>query len=308
MTKTILSLAATSAVFAIANEGAATAKTATMILTDETKIANVVKALGGSRKLYDSVEQALAKLAEAAGATESLYGLTVAAKGIDSEGNADPEFWAEGSRAMLAIVQARVDVGSKKLNGLKGLVLLPVPTLEQFLESELGRQFVDKVTEKEIAHVSFRPFREANNEAEFIAALDVTPIGVDAFATESARSSGVDTETFDAVWTDLRAALKNQKPEVAKLLPTKNEVVKAIRSKAYAMENHEALETARVFEWLSKLILQAANQAKMSTAAIEAWVAGRDEFVFAARKAQEQDFSVLQSIDLFGGNDDESAE
>ena len=206
--------------------------------------------------------------------------------------------------AMVAIVGARVDNGAKKLNGIKGIVLLPIPTLESYMASDAGKAWLEKIAEKESAHVSFRPFRDAASVEEFLSGAERVPDSVDAFATESARAGGVNTETFDTVWKSLRTQLAKDKPQLAKLLPQKPEVIKAIRSKAHATEQYPELEGIRAFEWLANLVVGAAGD--MDTSEIQKWLAGRDEFVFPTREQAAPDFSALAGLDLMGGMGDES--
>lgn len=276
------------------------------ILSDETQVNAVTKALGGSRKLFDSAGAALAHILAAAETTESFYGLPLVLAGVDSDTGDIDESKYDGMQAMVAIVGARVDTGAKRLNGIKGIVLLPVPTLESYLSSDAGKDWLEKIAEKESAHVSFRPFRDAASVEEFMSGVDRVPNSVEAFATESARAGGVNTETFDTVWKSLRTQLAKEKPALAKLLPQKPEVIKAIRSKAHAQEAYPELEGIRAFEWLANLVVAAAG--KMDTSDITKWIAGRDEFVFPAREAAAPDFSALSGLDLFGGADDSEGE
>jgi len=273
------------------------------ILSDETKVDSITKALGGSRKIYPTADAALAAILKAAEGTESFHGLPLVMAGVDSEGNIDESKY-DGMSAMVATVGARVDNGTKKLNGIKGIVLLPVPTLEAYLATEAGKDWLSKIAEKESAHVTFRPFRDATSVEEFMSGVERTPDSVEAFATESARSGGVNTETFDTVWKALRVQLGKEKAALAKLLPQKPEVIKAIRSKAHATENYAELEKAGVFVWLARLVIGAAGD--MDTTEIQKWLDGRDEFVFPTREAAAPDFSILSGLDLLGGDDEVS--
>lgn len=270
--------------------------TALNILSDETKVESITKALGGSRKIYATADSALAAILKAAEATDSFHGLPLVMAGVNAETGEVDSAKYEGMAAMVATVGARVDNGTKKLNGIKGIVLLPIPTLESYLNTEAGSEWLKKIAEKESAHVSFRPFRDAASAEEFLSGLDRVPDSVEAFATESARAGGVDTETFDTVWKALRTQLGKEKPALAKLLPQKPEIIKAIRSQAHAVEAYPELEKANAFVWLASLVVGAAGD--MDTTEIQKWLDGRAEFVFPARKADEPDMSILAGLDL----------
>lgn len=280
--------------------------TALNVLTNETSIDSITKALGASRKVYTNIADALVTLGAAAEATESFHGLPVALVGVDGEGNADPAVYNDSVMVVVATVGTRVDGTAKKINGLKGIVVFPMPTLESYLANDDGRTWLEKIAEKESAHVAFRAFREADSEEAFLDGVTRAPQSVEDFVTGATRSDAVDDETFSLVWKALRLRLGKEKAALAKLIPTKPEVVKAIRSAVYAASEHPELESKGVFKWLANLVIVGAKAEKLDTSSIESWLAGRDTFVITKAKPTENDFSVLD--DLFGGSTDSTDE
>jgi len=261
------------------------------------------------REIFDSVDAAIAKF-EAAGAATTIgegddslpfFGLPFAIVGQKEDGSIDESVYA-GSRVALAYVGAKLD----KATGAKGIVIYPVPTLETLLESETGKSFLDKLVVKECSHVGFRNVRAAATLYDFEQGVNAWPTSAEDYATESRR--GIDTETFDTIWTSFRTSLKAARPALHELLPVKAEFLKALRSKAYAEsnDNTKPLEEAGLFESLGKVLIRAASDWKdkdgkaspLDTSTIEAWLAGRDSFVLEIEAPKAKDFSILESMDL----------
>ncbi len=305
----LLSTIAGAALMADAEKGSAETKrvnSALSILSDETKV-NAIKKAMPARKVYDSIDAAIEALGKASAATENFYGLPQAVAGLNYEsGDIDPTFY-ESNKAVLAYVGGRTGPDNAKLVGIKGIVIYPMPSIESFLTEE-GLDFVAKVVEKETALVAFRNFRESATLFEFQQGVDKTPISVAGFVAESTRGgNGLDTDTFDALWADMRAALKKDMPAIVALLPSKQEVIKAIRSQAYAEANHAALEAKGLFVWLAQVITQAASTNKnaktgesdpLDTTAIASWIEGRSTLVLKKADEKVADFTVLDSFTL----------
>lgn len=290
------------------------------VYTDEAIVESVSKAMR-SRQTFPTVAEAVKKLSDAIAATQpknadgtpndeapALFGLPIRIKGADSEGNIDESIY-EGMRAALAYVGARIDDPAKKgqkITGIKAVVIFPVPTVEAFAESEKGRAWLDKIVEKEAAHVFFRGLRDAATTIDLTNGMTQGPATVDEYVTEYSRSGGLDTDTFDALWTSLRKAMVAKMPPLAKLLPAKGEVLNSIRSKAFALANFPDLEThpqaGSIFERIGLALIDAAkknttngNANPLPTDAVESWLAGRDELVIAP-KSEVKDYSVLANM------------
>lgn len=290
------------------------------IHTEEAVLDSIGKAMR-SREVFPTVEAAVTKLQNVIAATQPkndkgeaiedapvLFGIPVKIKGADSEGNIDESVY-EGHRAALAYVGARVESGpkGKAVTGIKAIVIFPVPTVEEFAESEKGKAWLDKIVEKEAAHVFFRNLRDATTTVELSNGMVKAPATVDEFVTEYSRGGGLDTDTFDALWPSLRKSMVAKMPALAKLLPAKNIVLNAIRSKAYAETNPDtaALEGKDMFAKIGLALVSAAQAntvngqpSPLPTDAIESWLAERDTFTIAERATEAKDFSVLDAMKL----------
>lgn len=320
--------------FAAATDAGAAGKTTETAAPESTVVENVAieplkvtaqiealsKAFDGQRNEYPTLDAAMAKLESinAAKETEGLFGLPVAVVGYDdSTGEVDPAFY-EGSRAVLALVGARgikTDVG-KEANSFKAVVIFPIPTLASFLSAtaeqlaaipENVRAWLDKVIVKEASHVAFRNFRDANTMAELLNGAKAAPKSIDEYVTASSREgSGLDTDTFDALWGSFRTMLRKNQPALFDLLPQKPEVIKAIRSKAYAETQDEtaALESKGVFQRIGEMLILGAknnkdkdgNPAPLDESTLVDWLAGRDTLVITKEAPKAKDFSVLESL------------
>lgn len=292
------------------------------ILADIEKVTSIQKSMR-SRESFPTVEAAFAKLESARTATNDFHGLPVAIVGTTRNpetGEITPdanfsEIYA-GNSAILAYVGGRTKLTGKGLDGdgkegvgIKAIVIFPAPTLDSFMATDAGKAMINKVLEKEIGLVAFRPIREFATVAEFYSGVAAMPTTVDAYAVASERSGGVDTETFDALWADWRKALKEARPAVSKLLPGKGDVLKAIRSKSFAESRDDlaALEEKGMFTGIAQSLIGMAKSNKaadgvtanpLDTTAIEGWLAGRDEFNFPGSKEAPADISVLDGLNL----------
>lgn len=328
----IVSLAASAVAFAAANEGGkgnaptpeapapAPANVAIAPLSQDSQIEALTKAFDGQRNEYPTLEAAMAKLESinAAKETEGLFGLPVAVVGYDeSKDEVDPATY-EGSRAVLALVGARnvKNQDGKERNSFKAVVVYPIPTLESFLSvtaeqlaamPENVRAWLDKIIVKEASHVAFRNFREANTMAELMNGAKAAPKSIEEYVTASARDGGgLDTDTFDALWGTFRTMLRKQQPALFDLLPQKPEVIKAIRSKAYAEAQEEtaALESKGVFQRIGEMLIVGAknnkdkdgNPAPLDESTLVDWLAGRDSLVITKEAPKAKDFSVLDTL------------
>lgn len=275
-------------------------------LADETKIAAIIKALGangvGTRVIFDSVDDATAKLAAAAEATENFYDLPVALP-LDKEGEFDSSIFGDGMQVAISTVGSRVDVSNeKKVVGIKGIVLFPMPTLDAYIADKAGRDWLEKVATKESAHVAFRAYRESESVEEFLTAHERAPKTLADYVTEAERSGGVDTEVFDTVWKSLRPRIGKDRPDIAQFLTgiNKPDIIKSIRSTAYATEDEQtnALEKAGVWKWIAALAIKGAESAGMDASSIKDWVANRDELKLTRPAKKALDLTALENIKL----------
>lgn len=331
MRKMILASALLSSVaFAAATEGGAAAATAkapedATPPTDSTpgNVNRVIEAITNgdqldklqkamdSRTVYPSIQAAYDAMTKAGEATESFFGLPIAVVGYDEETDTVDESIYNGSNAVLAYVGARnIKIDGKDRNSVKAVVIYPVPTVESFLAGgDAASAWLEKIIQKEAGHVAFRNFRDANTLAELMNGAKAAPRSVDDYVTASNREgSGLDTETFDALWNSFRNMLKKEQPALNALLPSKADTIKAIRSKAFAESSDDTkpLEDAGIFVKIAQALINGAEQNKdkdgkpapLDSTSIQDWLDGRDSLVLGQEKAKPKDFSILDSLNF----------
>lgn len=198
----------------------------------------------------------------------------------------------------------------KKANGAKGFAVFPVHPIDAIMADSAGAAWLWKITEKESSHVAFRGLRDAEaavSAEALAAAAKAMPLTVSDYVEETAAASA-DSGAFEKIWAGFRKMLAGN-PNTAPLvpvLPGKADVLKCIRSKAYAEELKPELESRNIFVWLGETIAKMADE--MKAAAIESgdedasdydskqlreWLATRNEKVFAAKTVPTVDLDKL---------------
>jgi hypothetical protein len=288
-------------------------------LTDKDKIKSIKAALGSDRVSFTTqtikdangkdvvstaFEQAEAKLFEAAGKTNSFHGLEVIARdGIET-----------ADRIVVATVGVRIKaVGdSPAVNGYKAIVAFSQPTVEEFLQSleESAMDFVRKLIEREATDVQFSQIRQAETIAQLQQAVEGVPQDVSGIVVTSRETgNGLDTDVFDTMWSPFRIGwLKEKAPALVELLPQKPEVIKAIRSKAYALANPKtaAIEERDFFVRIANAMIALApnfkdkdgKDAPQDTSVIESWLAERDTLALNYKAEIVPDASKLAGLDF----------
>lgn len=291
------------------------------ILSKSAEYAAARKVLGDHRKVFESVTDAIAALRSifaTAGfpAAFPVVGARIGAIDISGDDTIPPlESWPEeyrtdGIKVAVTFIGVRglKDAAGKDANGARGFALYPLHPLDAIQNDEAGISWLWKVTEKESSHVALRGLRNVNpalgNDALAQAAMEM-PISVSDYVEESTRES-MDTSTFDTMWKRFRKML-SESPATAALvlrLPQKADVLKAIRSKAFAVENYPELESMGTFAWMASTMadivdvmrasaIEAGEDFDMDSEEIRGWLAGRDTKVFAAPKKIEADLSSV---------------
>lgn len=260
---------------------------ALFVLLDADKV-KAIRSNLGDRTAFESDEtstafaKAEAHLSAAAAKTDSFYGLTVSA-GNNLE---------SASRIVIATVGVR-DKGdaSKSIparNGYKAIVIMRQPSVAEFLadESEAARSFVSKLVEREATDVAFSGIRAADSIEELETVMGGLPDTV-AGIVENSRQGAAGSTSFDTMWSDFRAGfLKPKYPKLNSALPQKPEIIKAIKSKAYALANPETrpIEENGYFEKIVGAMIKMAagwkNEAgepdPLDTSDMQAWLNERE--------------------------------
>ena len=280
-------------------------------LVDSKKLETLKKAFGTSsnRVILDSVEAATTKLAEIAAATTEddspFYGLTVGIKGSESGNSLEDIDSAayEGAAVAVGYISERVPgADGKKVEGIKAIVMFPVPTLDQILadESGKGREFLAKIAEKELNHVFLRNLRGKETDSEFFAGLTEAPMTLEEFLTSSESTSVMDLTTFDAVWDAFKDYLKDEQAQLWKAIPKQKAIiVKAFRSAAYAKADPttQAVEKFGLWAKMLEQLIGSAESADMDASVMKGWAENRDSLELTYREPEKlEDESVLAGI------------
>ena len=293
--------------------------TAIKVSFNETAYDAAKKAVGGMRSVFqptiaeDGTESASA-LSKATAAFLKAKAIADA-EGVMTMRQDDELLSSEGMQPTVAIVGARErnDKTGKMDSGFRAVILFGMPDANAFITYEdsdgarVGADWVEKLIQKEAAHVFFRDLRNADTAEDLAAFFDSNPKDVAAF---TARYAGMaeDTDAYDAIWPGFRKLLTAKLPALVKLLPGKGEVMKAIRSRAYAETEAELspLEAQGIFKFLADSMIKAGQTATndagepdpINTETIEAWLAERDTFTYREAPKAEKDFSVLSGLNL----------
>lgn len=277
-------------------------------LLDEKAIAEVKKAVGGDRTVFANLESASAKLPTVIEVAEK-HNLLFVAAGLDDEGNIDESIYS-GNQVVLATVGTRTKpaAGEKAKIGIKAVVMFPMPTVESFLDFAEGKDFIAKIVEKEIALVAFRQIRDAETDLAFQQGVSNFPLDAKTYATESGRGS-IDMEAYNLLWPGFREMLKSDNPALHGSLPSKEEMYKAIRSKAFAEACPNTApweENGLVVRVAEILITAGGNMLNPETnepdpvdvSSIESWLASRDEVKLTWSAPKEKNFDILATAKL----------
>lgn len=206
----------------------------------------------------------------------------------------------------------------KNANGAKGFAIFPVHPIDAIMADSAGAAWLWKVAEKESSHVAFRGLREvdaATGVDALAAAAKAMPLTVSDYVEET-NAASTDSGAFEKIWAGFRKMLAGS-PKTAALvpiLPGKADVIKCIRSKAYAEELKPELESRNIFVWLGQNIIAIADQAKANaieagdedaneydSAQLKDWLATRNEKVFPAKEVKVVDLDKLDFAGFMAG-------
>lgn len=289
-------------------------------LVDKDKVTSIRKALGDRRYFTTTTindengkavtktayEQAESHLADAATKTDTFHGLRVFAReGLES-----------AERIVVATVGTRqkATADAVGINGYKAIVVFSQPSVAEFVGGEIANQeaadFVTKLIEREATDVQFSALRQAETYAQMEQAVTGIPLDVSGIISTSRESgNGLDTDAFDNMWQPFRSGwLKAKAAALVDLLPQKPEVIKAIRSKSYALANPKtkAIEEKGFFVRIAMAMVALAPEFKdkdgkadpQDASSITAWIESRDATAITYKAETIADTSVLAGLDF----------
>lgn len=260
-----------------------------------------------ARRIFDTVDDASAFLNRQSEELSDFDSQDFAFKGIDEEGNFDPELYGDGTRIMVAKLMNRGEVvnGERQPSTVKAIVCTPVPTLDAILSDERGRDWADKILLKELNHVAVRPLRDADNLAT---ALDQMPTSRDEYITSTRDAGGGIMEAFNELYKPINAILSKRVKSWDKAGLKKADLKKAMESKAYAGEYFPHLEDRgeadSLFVTACQIGIAAAKKKGLDPTIFQRWLDTRDQ---ATLKATDTDEDIDLDVDALAADllDDE---
>ena len=286
-------------------------------IIDKDVIKAIKTAIGGDRKEYPTHEAALEALQAGMEKTNSYAGLPVISY--------REEAFTDEMVAIVACIGVRVkeqaarketleDGTIKEIpaipatNGIRGILIFPMPTLDAFLGDEVGKNWVNKLREREAADVGFSGIRAAESVLSLCNAVGRMPITVEAISRES-NANSIDTSLFDDNWQAFKDAFvaKNQAFAADGMFPAKPLWLKAIRSKSFAAEHPstKALEERGYIVTIANLFVKTLKAAKhpetkeplnLDTSTIEGWILDREKLDLST--GAKPDASALDNLAL----------
>lgn len=244
--------------------------------TTQTPAAAKAKTVGedmASRRIFPTIAEASQYLMASAAQYADFGDMTIAAPGMDEEGNFDSEIYSDDKDVMVSIL--------RNARKVKAIVVAPIPRVNALLESDEGRKWVEKILHKELNHVAVRHLRDAE---DVTTVTDQIPTTLDAYIIGREGGGGL-LEAYDELYKQVNATLATKLPVWAKARFTKGELRKALESKGYASEYYPAVEDYKgqsLFETALELAIAAAKRKGFDPTIFERWKATRNSKTFNA--------------------------
>lgn len=274
-------------------------------IANDDDVAKIKKAMR-AYSYYKTPEELVTALNKARTDTENFLGLPVFAQGIEQDEKTgefvlvDADKYADSTAVLAYVGGQSKDAAGKNAPVIKSILAFGIPTVDVALAK--APDLVGKVLGKEFRHVYFRNFRDATTPAQAEAGFAAAPIGIEAFAASHARGAAeeLDTDTFDAIWPGLRKKLLADMPALAGSLPSKAEIIKAIRSKSYAEGVHPDLEKRNLFARIAVAVVHVAAQQSepLDASAVKSWFADRETTHIDYPKLTSEALDSIPAFDM----------
>jgi hypothetical protein len=233
-----------------------------------------------TRRIFGNIDSAVEYLGASAESFSDFDQMTIAAPGMDEEGNFDPEIYSDDKDVMVSILRNQRKV--------KAIVVAPIPRINALLESDEGRKWVEKILYKELNHVAVRHLRDAEDVSTV---TDQIPTTLDAYITSGRDGGGGIMESFDELYKQINATMAKL-PVWAKARFTKGELKKALESKGYASEYYPAVEDYKgksLFETALELAIAASARKGLDPTIFQRWADTRNNKTFNAGDDADED-------------------
>lgn len=268
-----------------------------------------------ARSIFSNAELATAYLGQCAESFKDFADIPAALVGIDSEGTFDPEIYSDQTEIMVATLKAD--------KAIKAIVVAPVPTLDALLAREDGRLWVQKIIHKELNHVAVRPLRDAANISVKVSEM---PRTLDGYISSGREGGSALMQPFNDLYKYVNDLFSEKSPAWKRARLFKNELKRALESRAYALEYYAPLEDRgkdkeSFFVMALAVMKNAAEKKGFDPAIFDRWAATRNEVKLKAtdENEDEDDFDLDSLADELltasadkpaegNGEDSESAE
>lgn len=260
-----------------------------------------------NRRVFSDIDSAVQYLTESSKRFSDFGAMTLAAPGMDEEGNFDSEIYTDQMDVMVSLLRNK--------SKIKAIVVAPVPKVHVLLgidsetynalENPTGKAWLEKILHKEMNHVAVRALREAEDVSTVI---DQMPVSIDGYLEPGRGDSGA-MESFNELYKQLLAALGSKVPAFAKARLIKSEFKKALENKGYAEAFYPVLEDFKgtsLFEAALKLGLEAAKRKGLDPTIFQRWLDTRATKTYTAGNESDEDEEF--SLDLDAMSDSMLAE
>ena len=247
-------------------------------------------------------------------------GHAIIARGITSDEstgalNFDPAVYTADMRVMLATLTQRQDKGPSKVTAI---VITPAPTLDAILAAPGGKEWLEKIADKELNHVAVRPLRNPKDGESLDELSEKMPLTVAEYITSSRETSSGALETFNDLARGLIDAIAKKNKLWAKARLTKPELKAAMASRAYALEYYSQLEDRgqtedgkpkeSFFVMAMNYGKQVATAKGLDPAIFDRWLSTRDQATLATKSEDDGDDDFdLESLTFDDGKKADAA-
>lgn len=208
--------------------------------TEEVKAKTVVDDMD-SRRLFDDADSATSYIEKCQADFADFGGYPVAAVGLTSDGEFDPEVYTDDMQIAVSVLTKRGE--GKESTTVHAIVIYPAPKIDAILASEQGRDWLTGIMQKELNHVAVRQLRKAETASDIADATESMPTTVADYVTSGRESTSGILESFNTLWQIIKKGIGAKSKPFALANLSKKELRKAMESASYAATVYPQLET-----------------------------------------------------------------
>lgn len=273
---------------------------------------------------FDSAEDAANFLTKCQADIPDFESYPFIANGIDDEGDFNPDVYTDATRVMVHVLTNR-GTTTKDAQGteiktpatIRAIVVTPVPRISAIEADELGRKWLDKIINTQIAHVAVAVLRKSEDlnlaRRDMPGVITETvpgnegeePLEIERFNLASffsGRESGGVMETYDKLFRGIIDGFSIKSKAWKRSRLNKAELKKALESKAYALAVYSPLEDRgdkpSMFVMAAQVGIREAKEAGLDPTVFEQWLDSRDDKAASTGADEEDDDFDLDDIVL----------